>query len=71
MVVLATFDLCYKVSARGDIGNDGVPKFTDLGFECIAAIEEDHFIAALFDQLIDLLRLEVHAATYDAIFINL
>ena len=44
VVVLSTLDLSNKILTSCNVRDDGVLEFTDLGFKCIASIEEDHFI---------------------------
>ena len=70
VIVFAGFDLRYKVTSVRDIRDDGIFKFADLGLIAIATIEEENLIAALFNQLIYFVRLEVLAAVNDALFIN-
>ena len=71
VVVLAALELDNEVVAGLNVGHDRVLELADLGLECVAAVEEDHLIAALVDELVDLVWLEVHATVGDAAAVNL
>lgn len=70
-VILAGLDFLDEIMGSLNIWDDGVFELADLSFHGVAAIEEDDFVATLFDQLVDLLWLQVHAATDDAVLIHL
>lgn len=65
---LALFNVFFKVTAGSYIGHDGVFKTTNFCFVGVAAIVKNNIIAPLFNQLVDLGRLEVFAAVNDTFF---
>ncbi|MEN9660356.1 MAG: hypothetical protein RLZZ443_285 [Actinomycetota bacterium] len=71
VVVLAAFELFDKVVSGLNIWHDGVLELADLRLKRVAAIEKDDLIAALFDELVDLVWLEVHAAVGHTAAVNL
>ena len=46
--------------------DDSVFEFADLRLVAVATIEEENLIAAFFDQLVDLIRLEVLSTVHNA-----
>ena len=71
VVVLAGLDLADKVVGGAHVGNDSVLELANLRLERVTAVKEDHFVAALFNKLVNLFRLQVHAAANDAVLIHL
>lgn len=70
-VVLAGLQLINEVVRGFDIRDDGVFEFANFRFHGISSVEEDNLITAFFNQLVDFFRLEVDAATDDAVGIDL
>ena len=71
MVVLTALNFRNKLLRGSYIWNNRILKFTDLRFEGITTIEEDDFIAAFGNQLINFERLEVNSAADHAVLIHL
>ena len=70
MVILATFKFTHEVMSGLHIRNDGVLETTNLCFPGVAAVEEDNFIAALFNECVEFVRLELGSATDDALVVD-
>jgi hypothetical protein len=71
VVVLTAFDFSKEIMGCLNIRNNGILELSDLGFKCVAAIEEDNIIAALFYKLIYLFRAKMNSTADDTIFIYL
>ena len=70
MVVLSALELGHEVAGGHRVGHNRVPEPANLCFEGVAAIEEHDVIPPRGDQRVDVRRLQVRAATHDAVEIH-
>ena len=59
MVVGTGIELRDEVLRRLDVGHHRVLELADLRLERVAAVEEDHVVAAGIDELVHLLRAQI------------
>lgn len=70
VVVFAALDFGDEAGSRIDVGHDGIPEASDLGFVGVASIEKDDIVARLHE-LVDLVRGEMNASTDHSALIDL
>jgi len=71
VVIFPALNFGNKIWCCLNIGDDCIFKSADACFVCTSAVEENNVVSAFGNELVDLGRLEVHAAANDSIFIDL